>query len=72
MDDLRARVRELETLVDHLYTTLSVARPAPDTGFSPQVRELVMTGKTIQAIKRYREETGCDLATAKNAIESLR
>jgi hypothetical protein len=71
MDDLRPRVRELEQLVEHLYTTLGVARPALDTGISPQVRTLVASGKTLHAIKAYREETGCDLVTAKTVIERL-
>ncbi|MBE2317228.1 hypothetical protein DVA67_014700 [Solirubrobacter sp. CPCC 204708] len=71
MDDLRPRVRELEQLVDHLYATLNVARPAPDTSVSPEVRALVAGGKTLHAIKIYREETGCDLVTAKTVIESL-
>ena len=83
MDDLHARVRELEALVDHLYATLNVARPAPapasiwdpapasDGGVSTGVREYVMRGDKIRAIKLYREETGCDLRTAKDVIDSL-
>lgn len=71
MDDLRPRVRELEQLVDHLYATLGVTRPAPDTSVSPEVQTLVARGQTIRAIKIYREETGCDLVTAKAVIESL-
>ena len=34
MDDLHARVRQLEALVDHLYSALDVVKPAPDTGVS--------------------------------------
>jgi hypothetical protein len=71
MDDIRARVRELEVLVDHLYATLDVVRPAPDTGVSPQVRALAQRGNLIHAIKAYREETGCDLQTAKTVVEGL-
>ena len=71
MDDLRARVRELEQLVDHLYATLDVSRPAPDNSVSAQVRALVAQGNLIHAIKAYREETGCDLQTAKTVVEGL-
>jgi ribosomal protein L7/L12 len=38
---------------------------------SPQVRALVAEGKLMHAIKAYRDETGCDLMTAKNVVESL-
>jgi ribosomal protein L7/L12 len=71
MDDLRPRVRELELLVDHLYATLDVARPGPDTSASPQVLAFVAQGNLIHAIKQYRQETGCDLMTAKNFVEGL-
>jgi ribosomal protein L7/L12 len=71
MDDLHARVRELEQLVDHLYVALNVERPVRSDGVSAGVRELVMRGDTIRAIKLYREETGCDLRTAKDVIDGL-
>jgi ribosomal protein L7/L12 len=35
------------------------------------VQQLVTSGKTIEAIKVYRAETGVDLPTAKRIIESL-
>jgi ribosomal protein L7/L12 len=81
MDDLHARVAELEALVDHLYARLNVERPGgtsndvasrPDGGVSTGVREYVMRGDKIRAIKLYREETGCGLREAKNVIDSLR
>jgi large subunit ribosomal protein L7/L12 len=80
MDDLHARVRELEALVDHLYARLNVERPggswSADTfsgggGVSTGVRELVMRGDKIRAIKLYREETGCGLREAKQVIDGL-
>ncbi|MCT1458885.1 DUF1707 domain-containing protein [Aestuariimicrobium sp. p3-SID1156] len=36
-----------------------------------EVRALLGHGLKIQAIKRYREETGADLATAKYAVEQI-
>jgi ribosomal protein L7/L12 len=71
MDDLRPRVRELERLVDHLYAALDVAPPGRDSSASPQVLAFVAQGNLIHAIKQYREETGCDLRTAKDFVEGL-
>ena len=70
--ELYSRVYELERLVDHLYRTLSVEKPGLETTLSDRVRSLARSGNAIEAIKVYREETGCDLRTAKEAVESLR
>ncbi|MGV9188112.1 50S ribosomal protein L7/L12 [Arcanobacterium canis] len=40
-------------------------------GVSPNERQLVATGRKIEAVKAYRERTGADLVTAKNAIDSV-
>ena len=69
---LHARVYELERLVDHLYRALSMEKPAAGTTVSERVRALARSGNAIEAIKVYRDETGCDLRTAKEAVESLR
>jgi len=70
--ELYSRVYELERLVDHLYRTLNVEKPGRETTLSDRVRALARSGNAIEAIKVYREETGCDLRTAKEAVESLR
>jgi len=36
-----------------------------------EIRKLLASGRKIEAIKRYREETGVGLAEAKDAVESL-
>jgi ribosomal protein L7/L12 len=72
MDDLRAPVRHHEVLVHHLHAAHDVERPAPDADVSAEVRALVAKGNLIGAIKAYREETGCDLRTARDVVESLR
>jgi ribosomal protein L7/L12 len=41
------------------------------TQLSATVQGLVASGRKIEAIKVYRDETGVDLATAKRIIESL-
>ena len=79
--DLYLRISALEAKVDHLYRHLvgieggaAVVPPMPsaDDSVSAAVRELVAAGNTIAAVKQYRAETGCDLATAHAAITALR
>jgi ribosomal protein L7/L12 len=40
-------------------------------GVSDEEKQLVKDGKAVAAIKAYRERTGADLLTAKNAIDSV-
>ena len=42
-----------------------------DANFDAELRTLLTEGRKIEAIKRYREETGAGLAEAKDAIEAL-
>jgi ribosomal protein L7/L12 len=69
--ELYSRINELERLVDHLYRELKMDKPDLSTTVSDRVRALARSGNAIEAIKLYREETGCDLRTAKEAVESL-
>jgi ribosomal protein L7/L12 len=78
MDALEARVARLE---QHLGVgpLAGASAPAPTlngepvtTGAPNEVMQHVMAGNTIQAIKAYREATGCGLAEAKAAVERLR
>ena len=71
-NELHARVYELERLVDHLYRSLSMEKPAASDSVSERVRALARSGNAMEAIKLYRDETGCDLRTAKETVESLR
>lgn len=51
----------------------AAAPPRPlelPTELDTEIRELLDHGNPIQAIKRYREETGVDLKTAKQAIDA--
>lgn len=38
---------------------------------NPKLQALLAAGQKLEAIKLYREATGCDLAAAKQAVESL-
>jgi hypothetical protein len=64
---LRLRGSNSEVVVSH---------PGPPLSVTPQsvldeVRPLVQEGQMIAAIKRYRELTGADLKTSKEAVEAL-
>jgi hypothetical protein len=69
----RARLDYIETQLKALfpdsYVPFAQARAA---GMPPGVIELVRAGKTIAAIKEYRDATGAGLAEAKEAVEALR
>jgi ribosomal protein L7/L12 len=65
------RLAQLERRVEAIMRHLGIQDLGPDTTASPRVVELARTGDKIGAIKLYREETGCDLATAKNVVEQL-
>ena len=65
------RLAQLERRVEAIMQHLGIQDMGPSTTASPAVVELARTGDKIGAIKQYREETGCDLATAKNVIDQL-
>jgi ribosomal protein L7/L12 len=73
--DIYDRLRALDQLVKYLYKQTGV--PMPDlaalatTDVSDHVRRLVASGNKMAAMKAYREETGVDLRTANQVIESL-
>jgi hypothetical protein len=57
--------RKLDAIISHLGVVV------PDDDDEPEVRRLIQQGRRIQAIKLYREKSGTDLATAKNAVDDL-
>ncbi|WP_210648887.1 hypothetical protein [Nocardioides sp. SYSU D00065] len=76
----RTRIAELERRVARLEAQLAqlsqpssdrpVPAPAPE-GWMAEVQALHSAGKTIHAIKLYRERTGAGLKAAKDAVEAL-
>ena len=56
--------RKLDAVLDHL----GVKVPEPHL---QQVEALLRRGKTIEAIKAYREATGANLREAKEAVDRL-
>lgn len=79
IETLQARVRDLEGLVDELAARAGVSSAelrVLESGVGPRMPEecvhLVAEGRTIQAIKAYREHTGAGLKEAKEAIDRYR
>jgi ribosomal protein L7/L12 len=72
--DVYQRLGLLEAQMRYLSERTGI--PLPDfaavagSGLSPQMQAEIAKGNKINAIKLYRESTGCDLATAKKVIES--
>jgi hypothetical protein len=56
--------RKLDLILTHLGLDLN-------PGVNPEVIELMRSGKKIEAIKLYREQTGVGLKEAKDYVESL-
>jgi large subunit ribosomal protein L7/L12 len=78
----RARIAELEERVARLEAQvagLAQQRPqaaaapgaAASDGWMAEVQALRRDGKTIHAIKLYREHTGVGLKQAKDAVEAM-
>jgi hypothetical protein len=76
IDDLRARVEELERRVEILFTNTGaidmeeLGRGTPEP--SLEVQELVAKGDVKKAVKLYQEQTGADMATTMGALGKLK
>jgi ribosomal protein L7/L12 len=62
------RLALVERKLDAVLDNLGIEVPEPHV---EQVEALLGRGKTIQAIKAYREATGADLREAKEAVDRL-
>jgi ribosomal protein L7/L12 len=70
--DLKVRVERLESQMRYLMRNLGLepGEPPPWQA-SAKVFELVRSGKKVEAIKAFREESGASLKDAKLFIERL-
>lgn len=71
---LEARVEKLERLVALLmddYNQPSGGNAAYSDDRNGEYLSLLRQGNKIEAIKRYREATNCDLKTAKDRMDEL-
>ena len=72
VQELRARVGKLERTVAFLLSKLEIEYvDNPSADVDPEIFSLIKAGKSLDAIRLYRQQTGADLLTAKNYIESL-
>lgn len=72
IERLQRENQRLLALVKQLKTRLGDEAGDVDVfGVSTEERQLVEQGRKVEAVKAYRERTGADLLTAKNAIDSL-
>lgn len=68
----RGEIRRLEKKIDLLYRKLELDFDKEQAAALPnRVRDLAATGNKIEAIKAYRDATGADLRTAKEAVEGM-
>lgn len=72
IERLQRENQRLLALVKQLKTRLGDEAGDVDVfGVATEERQLVEAGRKVEAVKAYRERTGADLLTAKNAIDSL-
>lgn len=70
--NLRLRVAKLERTVNFLLQHFQLEyKESPETMF-PDVIALARQGKTLDAIKLYRDHTGAGLQEAQQFVESLK
>ncbi len=70
-DDIQARLIRLETMMNLVLQRLGIDPNTALTGPLEEVQQLLLRGKKIDAIKVYRQQTGADLKTAKNAVDAI-
>ncbi len=68
-------LKEARDAIDALERGDAVPSAQPQSHFAPpnagQLESLVLAGQQIEAIKLYREQTGCSLREAKDAVEAF-
>jgi ribosomal protein L7/L12 len=68
LDFLERRLIRMEEKLDLIMEHLGLQVDHPDLR---EVREFIREGKTIQAVKAYREATGTSLREATDAVNEL-
>lgn len=72
IEKLRQQLKQQANIINQMKNQLQQAGLAVNNphGVSDEEQALINEGKQVHAIKAYRERTGADLLTAKNAIEA--
>ncbi|MCE7885419.1 MAG: hypothetical protein DYH08_16445 [Actinobacteria bacterium ATB1] len=66
---LESQIRTIESRLDRIEQELGLVPDGP--AISDLVAQLAHDGKMLDAIRVYRDETGADLAAAKEVVESI-
>ncbi len=69
--DYEARLTRLETMMNLVLQRLGIDPNTALAGPSEYLKQLIMQGKKIEAIKVYREQTGVGLKEGKDYIDAL-
>jgi ribosomal protein L7/L12 len=67
-DLINERFRRIEAQLEILSQKAGVPFDLPADEVPPEVVQLAQQGKQLEAIKKYRELTGADFDTARNAV----
>lgn len=70
-EKLREENERLKQRVAHLERLLKASGEAIDLALSPSERALLAQGRKLEAVKAYRDRTGVDLKTAKQAVDAI-
>jgi ribosomal protein L7/L12 len=63
------RLAALEMKMAKLYEHLQIGEPDPDASdLPPEVQQLLLEGRDVEAIRAYREQMGVGLAEAHDAV----
>ena len=71
LEELREENERLKERVAHLERLLKASGEAIDLALSDSERALLAQGRKLEAVKAYRDRTGVDLKTAKEAIDAV-
>ena len=67
----RERLERIEAQVKLISDRLGIPFDLPSSNLPIEVAGLVHEGKRIEAIKLYREMTGCSLEEARDAVAAI-
>lgn len=70
-EELREENERLKERVAYLERLLKATGESIDLTLSPSERALVAQGRKLEAVKAYRDRTGVDLKTAKQAVDTV-
>lgn len=70
-EELREENERLKERIAHLERLLKASEETIDLALSESERALLAQGRKLEAVKAYRDRTGTDLKTAKQAIDAV-